>query len=115
MTNILQFFTDTEVGTILTSITANDVDTYPSLKYSIIQEENVFSIDRYSGKVVLNQPLDFEQKKFYNINITASDNDHIAKTTLTIKVLDINDNPPIFEEISYSHTLTGEFNILVIL
>lgn len=98
---------------MLTSVTANDVDTYPALKYSIIQGDNSFSIDRYSGKIVLNQPLDFETKKLYKINITASDNEHVARTTLTIKVTDVNDNSPVFDDISYNRILPGKLIILM--
>lgn len=97
------------MGTVLTSVTANDVDTYPALKYSIIRGDSTFSIDKYSGKVVLNRPLDFETKKLYELNITASDNEHVAKTTLTIKVTDINDNSPIFDDISYNRILPGNY------
>lgn len=95
---------------MLTSVTANDVDTYPALKYSILQGDSSFSIDRYSGKIVLNRPLDFEAKKMYEINVTASDSEHVAKTTLTIKVTDVNDNSPVFDEISYNRILPGELN-----
>lgn len=105
-------FTGTEVGSILTSVTANDVDTYPALKYAIVQGDNTFSIDRYSGKIVLNKPLDFETKKQYEVNITASDTEHVAKTTLTIKVTDVNDNTPVFDEISYNRVLPGLYYYL---
>lgn len=100
-------FTGAEVGSILTSVTANDVDTYPALKYSIVQGDNTFSIDRYSGKIVLNKPLDYEMRQQYEVNITASDTEHVAKTTLTIKVTDVNDNSPVFDEISYNKVLPG--------
>lgn len=100
-------FLGTEVGTVLTSVTANDVDTYPALKYSILQGDNSFSIDRYSGKIVLNRPLDFEAKKIYEVNITSSDSEHVAKTTLTVKVTDVNDNSPVFDDISYNRILPG--------
>ncbi|XP_022814420.1 protein dachsous [Spodoptera litura] len=103
--NVISVSEGTEVGTVLTSVTANDVDTYPALKYSIMQGDNSFSIDRYSGKIVLNRPLDFETKKMYEVNITASDSEHVAKTTLTIKVTDVNDNSPIFDDISYNRIL----------
>lgn len=106
---ILSLFTGAEVGSILTSVTANDVDTYPALKYALVQDENIFSIDRYSGKVVLNKALDFESQKSYIINVTASDNEHVATTTLTVQVTDINDNSPVFEEVSYSSVLPGKY------
>ncbi|XP_041987836.1 protein dachsous [Aricia agestis] len=101
-----------EIGSVLTSVTANDVDTFPPLKYAILQGDNTFSIDRYSGKVVLNKELDFENVNLYQINITASDNEHVAKTTLTIKVNDINDNSPIFDEVFYNRVLPEGNGIL---
>lgn len=107
-------FAGTEVGSVLTSVTANDVDTYPALKYSLTQGDNRFSIDRYSGKIVLNKALDFETKKVYEVNVSVSDNEHVAKTTLTINVLDINDNSPVFDEISYNRILPGKLNIIII-
>ncbi|XP_039751307.1 protein dachsous [Pararge aegeria] len=103
--NVISVSEGAEVGSILTSVTANDVDTYPALKYAIVQGDNTFSIDRYSGKIVLNRALDFEGKKVYQVNISASDDEHIAKTTLTVKVTDVNDNSPVFDEISYNRVL----------
>ncbi|XP_061729707.1 protein dachsous [Cydia pomonella] len=103
--NVIAVSEGTEVGSVLTSVTANDVDTYPALKYSITHEDNRFSIDRYSGKIVLNKALDFETKKVYEVNVSVSDNEHVAKTTLTIKVLDVNDNAPVFDETSYNRIL----------
>lgn len=111
ITNIVICFfilTGTEVGSVLTAVTANDVDTYPPLKYALIQGDDQFSIDRYNGKIILNKPLDFERKKLYEINVTASDSEHVAKTKLTIKVTDVNDNAPVFDEISYNRVLPGE-------
>lgn len=100
------------VGTALTTITANDVDTYPTLTYSIAKESgsevlNYFGIDRYSGKVVLKKRLDFESQQEFRLLITASDTDHIAQTTLTVRVTDVNDNAPVFSQPAYYATLPG--------
>ncbi|XP_053612955.1 protein dachsous isoform X2 [Plodia interpunctella] len=112
--NLITVSEGTEVGTVLTSVTANDVDTYPALKYSISPAENRFSIDRYSGKIVLNKPLDYETRKLYEVNVTVSDSEHVANTTLTIKVTDINDNSPVFEDVSYNRILPEGTGILEI-
>ncbi|CAH3873347.1 unnamed protein product [Pieris brassicae] len=115
--NVISVSEGAEVGSILTSVTANDVDTYPALKYALVQDENIFSIDRYSGKVVLNKALDFESHIVYIVNVSASDNEHVATTTLTVKVTDINDNAPIFEEVSYSSVLpegSGTIEIAIV-
>uniref|UniRef100_A0A6P7F7B9 Protein dachsous n=1 Tax=Diabrotica virgifera virgifera TaxID=50390 RepID=A0A6P7F7B9_DIAVI len=101
---------DTPVGTVLTIVTANDVDTYPPLTYSFAKDNfkndlQYFSIDRYSGKVVLKKPLDFELWQECKIGIVASDMAHTAQTTLTIKVMDVNDNAPVFLHPSYFASL----------
>jgi protocadherin-16/23 len=110
------------LGTVLTSITANDVDTNPALTYSFgeaITAENeasldvdddtnsIFSIDRFSGKIILQKPLDYETRQEYQLKIVASDTAHFAQTTLTIRVTDINDNAPVFQEPAYHTTLPG--------
>lgn len=97
---------DTEVGTVLTAVTANDVDSSPALTYAFAQEtdkevRNHFAIDRFSGKVVLKDNLDFEARKEFALKIIASDMEHTARTLLTIKVLDVNDNAPEFSQSSY--------------
>ncbi|XP_014247424.1 protein dachsous [Cimex lectularius] len=94
-----------EVGSVLTSITANDVDTNPALTYNLSDSDGNFSIDRFSGKVTLCHKLDYERKKSYKLNIMASDTAHTATTMLTILVTDGNDNPPQFTQPSYHATI----------
>jgi protocadherin-16/23 len=111
---------------VLTSVTANDVDTNPALTYGFSTESDsevdsseadtsgsgVFSIDRFSGKVVLVRRLDFESQREYRLRVTASDTAHTARTVLTIRVTDVNDNPPIFTQPSYQASLPGEYIII---
>lgn len=70
-----------------------------------------FSIDRFSGKIILKRPLDFEDLQEYKLKITASDTAHSAQTTLTIKVTDVNDNSPVFSQSSYQCTLSEGHSI----
>lgn len=91
-------------------MSANDVDTNPALTYSLEEEPNtegVFSIDRFSGKVILGSALDYERQQEYRLKITASDTAHLAVTELTVKVSDDNDNPPVFTHTSYKANLQG--------
>lgn len=103
-----------ELGTVLTSITANDVDTNPALTYSFVDEASdpdatsIFAIDRFSGKVILRQRLDYETRQEYQLKISASDTSHLAQTTLTIRVTDQNDNAPIFQQPAYHTILPGK-------
>lgn len=89
------------------------MDTNPALTYGFIPESDsevlkIFSIDRFSGKVILKRPLDYETRQEYTLKIAASDTAHMAKTTLTIKVTDVNDNPPVFSQNFYHTTLPGK-------
>jgi protocadherin-16/23 len=84
-----------EVGTVITTITANDVDTNPTLTYDFADGGNpdrMFSIDRFSGKITLAQPLDHERQQQYTLRVQASDND----------------NAPVFSVQSYHASLPGE-------
>ncbi|XP_060532504.1 protein dachsous [Cylas formicarius] len=101
---------DAEVGTVLTTITANDVDTYPELTYNFTSDTDpeyvrYFGIDRYTGKILLKRRLDFEAWQEYELGVSASDEVHVARTTLTIKVTDVNDNAPVFSQMAYEATL----------
>lgn len=110
-------FPGTDLGSVITTISANDVDTYPALTYRFIDDNDtamkrndltMFAIDRYSGKVVLKKPLDYEQQQEYILDVAASDTAHEAKTRLTFRVTDENDNPPIFQQSTYSALLPDQ-------
>lgn len=106
-------FVGTEVGTVLTAVTANDVDTNPALTYSFAQDNDeeslsVFSVDRFSGKVILKKRLDYEARQEYQLHISASDTAHTANTMLTIRITDINDNTPVFQQPAYYALLPGK-------
>lgn len=99
------------MGSVITTVSANDVDTNPALTYSLQEEEGVvgvFSIDRFSGKVILGKPLDYETRQEYRLKITVSDTAHTAATELTVKVTDNNDNSPVFSQAAYKANLLGE-------
>lgn len=103
-------FVGTDVGTVLTAVTANDVDTNPPLTYSFTEDNEdaaAFSIDRFSGKITLGKKLDYETKKEYKLTIMASDTAHTATTSLTIQVTDVNDNAPVFWQPSYQASMPG--------
>lgn len=92
---------------------ANDVDSFPWLVYSMDSTEDedalaTFAVDRYSGRLILKKPLDYETKNEYKLRITASDRKHSARTVLTVNVADENDNAPVFDESFYQFTLSSE-------
>ncbi|XP_026678377.1 protein dachsous [Diaphorina citri] len=97
--------TDKAVGSVLTAVTANDVDTNPPLTYTLLDSDDTFSIDQYSGRILLRRPLDYETTKQYRLSVSASDMAHSAQTTLTLNVLDYNDNPPVFSQHFYQASI----------
>ncbi|XP_053314421.1 protocadherin-23 [Spea bombifrons] len=95
-------------GFTVTHIAANDVDLTPLLLYSFTEDGNPgkqFAIDRCNGIVTLIAPLDYEETSQYNLRIQASDTVHQTEAELTIKVIDVNDNPPVFTQESYKVTV----------
>ncbi|XP_040200781.1 protocadherin gamma-B5-like isoform X4 [Rana temporaria] len=93
-------------GASLYSIQASDDDTGDNAKviYSISNKntENVamssyFSINVETGVIYAQRSFDYEQHQEFVIAVTAKDNGHpslSSNTTLTIKVIDQNDNAP---------------------
>lgn len=112
---------------MLTTVSANDVDTNPAITYSFMTAAgnetelddtddiatSIFSIDKFSGKVILQKPLDYEDRQEYQLRILASDTAHVAQTTLTIRVSDANDNYPKFQRAAYHASLPGRVEYLI--
>ncbi|XP_008547987.1 protein dachsous isoform X1 [Microplitis demolitor] len=106
--NVISVPEGTAVGTVLTTITANDVDSSPALTYRFgnVNHPTPFSIDRYGGKVTLTESLDAEDSDEYTIQVIASDGIHEAITDLTVRIVDVNDNQPKFQQAAYIATLS---------
>ncbi|XP_020287734.1 protein dachsous isoform X2 [Pseudomyrmex gracilis] len=107
--SIISISEGTIPGTVLTTLTANDVDSSPELTYrfSNMTSSGPFSIDRYGGKIVLRERLDAETRSEYTLRVIASDGIHEATTDLTVRVTDLNDNAPRFEQAAYVAVLSG--------
>ncbi|KAM9356728.1 protocadherin gamma-A12-like [Symphorus nematophorus] len=99
----------TEVGII--NVQDRDSDTNGQVRCSIQQNvpfKLVPSIKNYYSLVTTGQ-LDRELVSDYNITITATDEGSpplSSSKTVQLSVADINDNPPVFEEQSYSAYVT---------
>uniref|UniRef100_A0A8C2K0Q1 Protocadherin-16 n=1 Tax=Cyprinus carpio TaxID=7962 RepID=A0A8C2K0Q1_CYPCA len=96
------------IGTEITLVTGNDVDSGPVLFYSLqldASSQGKFDIHRYNGRVSLTAPLDFEERTWYTLTIRASDSKHQSEANLTVLVEDINDNAPTFAQDLYQVTL----------
>ncbi|KAJ0022336.1 hypothetical protein NQD34_009826 [Periophthalmus magnuspinnatus] len=100
---------DTMIGTIITQVTGNDVDTGPALSYTLqldADTEGLFGIHRFGGGVSLTGALDYESRSWYSLTIHSSDSKHHSEANLTVLVEDVNDNRPVFTQELYQVTVS---------
>lgn len=94
---------------MVTQVTANDVDLSSTITYSFsdnISTDFPFAIDRYTGVVTLTRSLDYEEQTEYTLTVSASDSLHQTTGEVKVQVLDINDNAPVFTNVSYEVQMT---------
>ncbi|XP_033119933.1 protocadherin-23-like isoform X2 [Anneissia japonica] len=96
-----------KVGTVVYHVQANDADKDPTLTYDIVDGNinSEFQIDRFSGTVTLNAPLNREEREQYRLKISVFDGVETAERDMVVNVLDENDNAPVFSEQSYEVTI----------
>ncbi|XP_041772900.1 DE-cadherin-like isoform X1 [Anopheles merus] len=99
-----------EPGTSVLRVTATDPDQSQTIKYSILnemREEQLFAIDEDTGEIfsayIFDRDPPYRDTEFY-ITVRATDNglsslDDVC--TIKVTILDINDNPPVFEKDYY--------------
>ncbi|RWS13099.1 cadherin-related tumor suppressor-like protein [Dinothrombium tinctorium] len=91
------------VGTFVIQVTSSDKDVgaFAQATYSFIGTSEVFEIEPTTGEVFVIGSIDREVKDEYLLMVSANDGSWKAQTTLTINILDLNDNPPKFESDLY--------------
>lgn len=75
-----------------------------TVEYRLHSHTDLFSINRDTGLLLLEQPLDFEIQEFYILDVVAYDLGSprlTSSSTIQITVVDINDNPPVFNQRTY--------------
>ena len=74
-----------------------DADTGDTVTFRVEPDLPEFSLDSESGLLTLRQPLDFEQKERYELTVFATDSSQrTATASLSVTVLDFNDEAPTF-------------------
>ncbi|CAG09028.1 unnamed protein product [Tetraodon nigroviridis] len=99
---------NTLIGTVITRVTGNDVDSGPALFYTLnldVNSQDMFGIHRYGGGVSLTGPLDYEERTWYTVTVSTSDSKHHSEANLTVLVDDVNDNAPTFTQDMYQVTV----------
>ncbi|EDQ93078.1 uncharacterized protein MONBRDRAFT_22472 [Monosiga brevicollis MX1] len=96
------------VGSVLAWIDARDADLTPAFRnISFTTNSPVVSIDS-EGRVILEEALDYEADTFYEVTVFLSDGRFVSSMLLSLTVLDVNDNRPIFDGLPSSITLAED-------
>ncbi|KAM3840185.1 protocadherin gamma-B5-like isoform 10-T10 [Vipera latastei] len=97
------------IGTLVALINTNDRDSGDNGEVNCHLENaspfKIISAANNYYKLLTNGPLDRESTPGYNLTITATDNGTpplSTQKTISLEILDINDNAPAFEKSSYS-------------
>lgn len=90
----------------ITAIDDDDVGSNSVVEYGMASRQNelLFHLDKYTGELKLIGQLDHEKQQKYVLNITAKDNGTpvlMSYQLFTINVVDVNDNPPVFNRTLY--------------
>ena len=98
-------------------INATDID-MNVLTYSVLDDECTdevpFTVNSTTGELLLCRHIDYEQRTNYFLAVEVSDDRFSINTTISVEVIDRNDNPPIFpneplEFIVSENATTGMF------
>lgn len=99
-------------------IKATDADkgNNAAIRYSIVggNPKSEFAIDSMSGEVSLTKPLDYEAMKSYRLVVRAQDGGTPSKTnttTLSVNVIDSNDNAPRFYSTQIQETVLESVSV----
>lgn len=80
--------------------------------YSLLDSaDGFFSIDEQTGVISLERPLDRELQSTYELRALASDQGSPRLSSVcqvVVSVLDINDNPPVFEHREYTASVSED-------
>ncbi|KAL1509863.1 hypothetical protein ABEB36_004537 [Hypothenemus hampei] len=107
----------TPPGTLVAMLTATDRDqgTNGSVTYSLHQNvQDTFFLDSLTGKLTTKRTLDREEISFYEILVVAKDQGIPSKSstaTVSLAVLDENDNSPEFYPLKYMATISEDLKL----
>ncbi|KAL4624338.1 cadherin-22 [Arapaima gigas] len=98
---VMEVQEDARVGALVGIVTAVDPDVENApIRYAIDRDtdhEKIFNIDAVTGAITLGKILDRETAGWHNITVTAVEADNlsqVSRTAVSIRILDVNDNPP---------------------
>nr|XP_057932731.1 neural-cadherin isoform X2 [Doryrhamphus excisus] len=105
---------DADVGFAVLTVSANDGDEggNAKLRYQITSGNTggVFDVEPEVGAIFVAQPLDYERNKRYKLHVLASDGKWEDYTTVSVNVVNKNDEAPVFTVNEYYGSVTEELD-----
>ncbi|CAF4637405.1 unnamed protein product, partial [Rotaria socialis] len=96
-----KLFESVPIGTFVGQVKAIDLDLNSIMNYELtsIDDQNAFYVDFSTGELRTKILLDYEIHSIHRFYITAKDNDdlHSDRVSVTIQLIDVNDNAPIID------------------
>ncbi|KAH9513023.1 hypothetical protein Btru_035617 [Bulinus truncatus] len=87
------------------TVTARDTNNVAVYNYTKLRGSSLFSVDKLTGQIILEQKLDYENDPevdhLHTIVVGAYSGNNSATCTVTVSVVDVNDNPPMFQNSPY--------------
>lgn len=101
---------DANLNTLVIEVLAIDRDTAAAIEYSIESgnANDSFKIESSTGRITINQPLDYEEIIEYQLRIKAFDGIYADYATVKINIANVNDCPPEFFEEEYRNEILEE-------
>ncbi|KAF2364658.1 EGF-like calcium-binding domain [Trinorchestia longiramus] len=97
---------DVEVGIAVTQVSAVDRDLKNPPQFIITDADlSSFAVDQLSGHVTVAKPLDRETANYHSFHVMVLDGSNSERNCVCqvdVHVLDVNDNNPLFNEMSYT-------------
>lgn len=88
---------------VSSQVAATDEDTVGSVVYGLSSTQPFFTVHPVSGLVSSRVQLDREAGDHYNMTVSAFDGIQTALALLVVRVLDVNDNDPVFSRRVHFH------------
>ncbi|KAM8966841.1 neural-cadherin-like [Pelodytes ibericus] len=110
---------DKDVGYIVMTVTANDEDegANAKIRYQITNGngKGIFDVEPEVGTIFITQSLNYEQDTYFELRLVASDGKWENHTLVIIKVLNLNDEAPVFTLNEYHSSVLEEVTDLPVL
>ncbi|CAB0008571.1 unnamed protein product [Nesidiocoris tenuis] len=108
MSKELSISEEARPGEAVGHLHARDPDTFGTVTYGLVAGGDGKLSVSSDGTVSLVEPLDREAKDSYKLRVRASDGVAESQAIIHVKVVDTNDNPPVFLETVYSFDVSED-------